>query len=155
MKMQTHTVEQTHILTHQTQSLHTLCSGRPGPDPIRKHLHTHTHTEKPKHIYLDWVLDWKADSPFTSLRCFFPVNTQNKSAFASAPAPITIMRHICHINFVHHEMYRFSNKSGFIYGAAGMQQLWRIVCYGKNVLKVESSAFIFMSVFRIHGSVGA
>lgn len=67
--------------THQTQSSHTSCTGRPSPNPIRKHLraHTHTHTGEHKPTYLDSVPDWKGNSPFVSLRCFFSVNTQNKA----------------------------------------------------------------------------
>lgn len=36
-----------------------------------------------------------------------------------------------------------------------MQHFWHIVCCGKNLLEVESSVFIFLSIPRIHGSVGA
>lgn len=122
----------TQLHTYQTQSHCRLCTGRASPDPIKEHLHTHTHkhtrqhTPKHKHIYLDWVPNWKGNSPFISLRCFLPVNTQNKSALASEPTPITIMKHICHKNFVQHELYQFS-KNLFLFMGQGK-------CSGADIL---------------------
>lgn len=95
----------------QTQWRRTTGAGRPSPNAIMKHLHTQEHNR----LVSPWWLTEKATLLFISLRCFFPSKHPEQSAFASEPTPITIMRHICHINFVRREIYWFSKKSFFFY----------------------------------------
>lgn len=115
-RTQMHTVTKLNQVTHHAQV-----------DAVQTqsgNICTHTHTGEHKPTYLDSVPDWKGNSPFVSLRCFFLSKHQEQSVFASELTPITITRHICHTNFVCHEMYQFSKKPPFIYGAGEMQRCW-------------------------------
>lgn len=72
-RTQIHTLTKLNQVTHHAQV-----------DPVQTQsgnicAHTHTHTGEHKPTYPDSVPDWKGNSPFVSLRCFFSVNTQNKA----------------------------------------------------------------------------
>lgn len=130
----------------KTKSRHTSCTGRPGPNPIKKHLHAHTGTQT--HLSC-FCADWEGNSNIPQV--LFPRKYPEQSTFASEPTPITITGHICHINFVHHEIYCFSKKPLFIYSAGQMQQSWHMVRCGRSLQKVESSVLIFLSVSKLYG----
>ena len=98
----------------QTHTLHRLTQAKPNRENTLNHKHTQEHKQT------SFIQEATLASHPSGV--FFPSKYPEQSTFGSEPTPLTITRHIRHINFVHHEIYWFAKKPPIIYSSGEMHQ---------------------------------